>query len=159
MRTSLLLLMFILSGRISAQVPKNSELYLALQKHDSIFFEKGFNKCDLEFLEKAVREDLVFYHDKSGIQNKQIFIENIKKYICAAGPKKPIRKLKPKSLEVYPLYENEKLYGVVQNGIHEFYITESGQKGIKTGEAKFTHLYLLVNEKWILKQVLSFDHK
>jgi hypothetical protein len=159
MRTSFLLLMVILSGRISAQVPMDSELYLELQKHDSIFFEKSFNKCDLEFLEKAVHEDLVFYHDKSGIQNKQIFIENIKKYICAAEPKKPIRKPKPKSLEVYPLYENEKLYGVVQNGIHEFYITESGQKDIKTGEAKFTHVYLLVNEKWILKQVLSFDHK
>ncbi|RED18906.1 uncharacterized protein DUF4440 [Flavobacterium cutihirudinis] len=142
-----------------AQVAKDSELFLQLKKHDSIFFAKSFNECDLVFLEKAIHPDLVFYHDQGGVQNKKTFLENVKKNICSGGAQKPIRKVKPESLEVYPLYDNGKLYGVVQNGIHDFYIREANKPDVLTGEAKFTHVYLLINNDWILKEVLSFDHK
>ncbi|MDQ6472320.1 nuclear transport factor 2 family protein [Flavobacterium sp. LHD-80] len=142
-----------------AQVAKDSELFLQLKKHDSIFFEKSFNQCDIAFLEKAIHPDLVFYHDQGGVQNKKTFLENVKKNICAKNSQKPIRKVKAESLEVYPLYDNGKLYGVVQTGIHDFYLREANKPDVFTSEAKFTHVYLLINKEWVLKEVLSFDHK
>ena len=46
------LLALLLSTFLSAQVAKDSELFLALKKHDSLFFEKSFNECDLAFWKK-----------------------------------------------------------------------------------------------------------
>ena len=145
--------------KLSAQVPKNSDLFLRLKTQDSIFFERIFNRCDLNYLEEAIAPDLKFYHDKSGIQNRDIFIENTKKYICGDTVHKPIRKVDVNSLEVFPMYDNNVLYGAVQTGIHHFYIREKNKPDVITGSAKFIHLYLLVNEKWILKEVISFDHQ
>ena len=142
-----------------AQVPKNSDLFLRLKTQDSVFFERIFNRCDLNYLEEAIAPDLKFYHDKSGIQNREIFIENTKKYICGDTVHKPIRKVDTNSLEVFPMYNNQVLYGAVQTGIHHFYIREKNKPDVITGSARFIHLYLLVNEKWILKEVISFDHQ
>ena len=153
------LLALLLSTFLSAQVAKDSELFLALKKHDSLFFEKSFNECDLAFLEKAIHLDLVFYHDQGGIQNKTTFLESVKNNICSNPSQKPIRKVKGDSLEVFPLYENGVLYGVVQNGMHEFYIREQGKKDVLTSTARFTHVYLWTNNQWILKEVLSYDHQ
>ena len=153
------LLALLLSTFLSAQVAKDSELFLALKKHDSLFFEKSFNECDLAFLEKAIHLDLVFYHDQGGIQNKTTFLESVKNNICSNPSQKPIRKVKGDSLEVFPLYENGVLYGVVQNGMHEFYIREQGKKDVLTSTARFTHVYLWTNSQWILKEVLSYDHQ
>ena len=141
------------------QVSKDSELFKALKTHDSIFFEKNFNQCDLDYIEKAIHPDMIFYHDKSGIQNKATFLENVRKNLCANFDKKPIRKVQKGSLEVYPLYDDGKLYGVIQNGMHEFYIKEKGKEDVLTGKARFTHVYLLENNQWILKEVLSYDHQ
>lgn len=102
---------------------------------------------------------MIFYHDQGGIQNKKTFLENTKRNLCSGGSRKPIRKVKAESLEVYPLYDNGKLYGVVQTGIHDFYLREANKADVFTAEAKFTHIYLLINNEWILKEVLSFDHK
>ena len=140
------------------QVAKNSELFLALKKQDSIFFERSFNLCDLEYLNKAIHKDLIFYHDQSGVQDRASFLANTKKYICSDTIKKPIRKVAEESLEVFPLYNNGKLYGVIQNGIHDFYIREKNKEDIHTSSAKFTSVYLLENGNWLLKEVLSFDH-
>ncbi|WP_281225757.1 nuclear transport factor 2 family protein [Flavobacterium aquiphilum] len=153
------ILLFMFVNFAFGQVAKNSELFLALQKHDSIFFERGFNQCDIDYLTKMTHKDLVFYHDRSGVQDKQKFLENTKKYLCSDSNHKPIRKVRRESLEVYPLYDNGVLYGVVQIGIHDFYIREPNKEDKYTGTAKFTHVYLLENKEWILKEVLSFDHK
>jgi CubicO group peptidase (beta-lactamase class C family) len=148
---------FIVSN-VKSQVPKTSELFMTMKKQDSVFFENSFNLCNIEYLNKAIHKDLVFYHDQSGIQNKEIFLDNIKKYICADINKKPIRKVIEESLEVFPLYNNGILYGVIQSGIHDFYIREPNKADVRTSRAKFTHLYLLENGNWLLKEVLSFDH-
>ena len=154
------ILLILLIGSINfafAQVPKNSELFLALQKHDSIFFERCFNQCDFTYMEKMIHKDLAFYHDRGGIQDKKKFLENTKKNLCSDSNKKPIRKVRKESLEVFPLYDDGVLYGVVQNGTHDFYIREPNKVDKQTGSAKFTHVYLLENKEWILKEVLSFD--
>ena len=158
MRT-LLILLFASINFAFAQVTKNSGLYLTLQKHDSIFFERSFNQCDTVYLIKMTHKDLVFYHDRGGIQDKKKFLKNTKKNLCSDSNKKPIRKVRKESLEVFPLYDDGILYGVVQNGIHDFYIREPNKADKHTGTAKFTHVYLLENKEWILKEVLSFDHQ
>lgn len=159
MSKTVFLFFLFLSPLLSAQVAKDSELFLALKKQDSLFFEKSFNQCDLVFLEKAIHSDLVFYHDQGGVQNKTSFLKSVKNNICSNPNQKPIRKVKAESLEVFPLYQDGQLYGVIQNGIHEFYIREPHKKVILTSTARFTHVYLLEDNQWILKEVLSFDHK
>ena len=144
---------------VNGQEAKNSELHLILKRQDSIFFERAFNLCDFDYLNKTIHQDLVFYHDQSGIQNKEVFIENTRKNICANQDQKPIRKVVEASLEVFPLYNNGQLYGAIQSGIHSFYIRKSNKPDVQTGRAKFTHVWLLENGNWLLREVLSFDHK
>ena len=156
----LLALLFISNLNLAiGQVSKNSEIFLTLKKQDSIFFERSFNLCDMDYLKSAIHKDLIFYHDQAGIQNRESFLENTKNNICSDFNKKPIRKVKEESLEVYPMYNDGVIYGAIQTGIHDFYIRESNKADIKTSSAKFIHLYLLINGDWLLKEVLSFDHK
>lgn len=146
-------------GLARTQVAKNADLFLQLKKQDSVFFERAFNRCDLDYLRKAIHKDLIFFHDQSGIQNRTDFLENTQKNICANPNQKPIRKLIENSLEVFPLYNNGKLYGVIQNGIHDFYIREPNKADRHTSKARFSNVWLLENGEWLLKEVLSFDHK
>ena len=156
---AIVILLAVVSNALNAQVSKDSELFKNLKMHDSLFFERSFNQCDFEYLKKAIHNDLTFYHDKAGIQNRTQFLAKTKQNICGDNPKKPIRKADPKSLEVFPMYNNEVLYGVVQTGVHNFYLREKGQEDVLKGKAKFIHLYLLINNEWILKEVISFDHQ
>lgn len=142
-----------------AQVDIASELYRSMAQNDSLLFEEGFNKCYIEKFEGLLASDLEFYHDTGGMQNREEFFEAFFNNICSGSPIKPIRKLVEGTLEVYPLKNNGDLYGVIQKGVHEFYIRKNEGELNKTGIAKFTHLWLLVDEKWVLKRVLSYDHQ
>jgi len=144
---------------VMGQVDKNSSLFVDLKKQDSIFFQRGFNLCDLEYLQKNISEDLKFYHDQSGFQDKKAFFENVEKYICTNSAKKPIRKVDVNSLTVFPLYNNGELYGAIQKGAHDFYLREEGRDDLWTSTAKFTNVWTLENETWILSDVLSYDHQ
>jgi len=157
--TFLLIAIFLIAQASISQVPKDSELFIQLQKIDSIVFQEGFNKCNLPALKKIISEDFEFYHDVGGSSNKNIFMENMKNNICSTPNNKPIRKLIVGSLEVYPLYNQGELYGAIQNGIHEFWIKNPNEELFQTGEAKFSTTWLLINNQWIMKNVLSFDHK
>lgn len=154
--TAALLVLSVFSG--IAQIDKNSDLFIELKKQDSIFFERGFNNCDMDYLESHIAEDLKFYHDQSGFQDRNTFFENTRKYICSNSEKKPIRKVDTSTLEVYPLYNNGKIYGGIQKGIHYFYLRENGKKDTLTSAAKFTHVWILDKEIWKLSEVLSYDH-
>lgn len=136
-----------------------SNLFRTLQRQDSIFFEKSFNQCDIAYLDKATHADLIFFHDQGGIQNKTEFLKAIRENICANPNLKPIRKVEENSLEVFPLYNNGKLYGAIQHGVHHFYIREPNKPDRLTSTAKFTHVWLLDNDHWLLKEVLSYDHR
>lgn len=141
------------------QVAKTSELFLQLKKQDSVFFERSFNLCDLDYLSTATHQDLIFFHDQGGIQNRQAFLESVRNNICGNPNQKPIRKLTENSLEVFPLYKDGTLYGAIQNGVHDFYIREPNKADRHTNRARFTHVWLLENGTWLLKEVLSYDHQ
>lgn len=155
----ILVICLILTTAVQGQIDKKSELFITLKQKDSVFFERGFNLCDIDFLLENIAQDLKFFHDQSGIQNKDQFIENTEKYICSNPEKKPIRKPKDGSFKVFPLYNNGKLYGAIQNGIHHFYIREKSKEDVWTNIAKFTHVWVLEDGSWKLSQVLSYDHQ
>jgi hypothetical protein len=150
---------FVLAAQVlAAQAPHDGELFAALKKADSILFECGFNRCDLKQIESMIDDNLEFLHDQGGIQDRAAFFRAIRENICSGQGAKPVRKLVVGSLEVYPLYDNGKLYGAIQTGTHDFYREADGQSTF-TATAKFIHTWLLDGATWKLHHVLSYDHQ
>ena len=144
---------------VNGQVADDSELFEALKTNDSLLFEQGFNNCNLAAFEFLLADDLEFYHDQGGITNsKAEFIVTYKKNICGNPDYRSRRELLTASLEVFPLYDNGKLYGAIQKGVHKFYEKPKNKPEIEGSTARFTHLWLLDQGQWILKRVLSYDH-
>ncbi|MCD9854606.1 class A beta-lactamase-related serine hydrolase [Epilithonimonas sp. JDS] len=151
-------ILFFSLGNLQAQIDKNSPLFLELKKQDSLFFERGFNKCDIAYLEKTMDENLKFYHDNGGFQDKKLFLERTKQNICGNPNQKPIRKVIESSLEVFPLYNNGELYGAIQTGEHQFFIREKDKEDVLGGQAKFTSVWTKKDGNWMMSDVLSYDH-
>jgi len=149
MKAILILLFTLISITVNSQVNKNSELFKTLKANDSILFYEGLNKCNIDIMVTLISDDFEFYHDIGGIdKSKDAFINNIKNGPCNSGTLENKRALIKGSLEVYPLYENKKLYGAIQSGKHRFGNTI----------AKFTHLWILTNNEWKITRVLSYNH-
>ncbi|MHA7843703.1 MAG: nuclear transport factor 2 family protein [Winogradskyella sp.] len=152
--------MLLVSGIATAQVDKNSEIYQTLKEKDSILFELGFNKCEVEKSAELMYDDLEFYHDKGGITNsKEEFISTMKNGVCSDNnTEKVYRFLVAESLEVFPMYNNGKLYGALQNGKH-FFSTDKNMTYQKTDNyALFSHLWIIEENEWKLKRVISYNH-
>jgi len=157
-RISLVIILAIGHFASEAQESSTSDIFMALLKCDSLVFEEGFNKCNLAPLEKLASENLVFLHDQGGVQNKAEFMEAMRKNICGNSNQKPIRKLTPGTLVVYPLKKDGKLYGAMQMGDHEFYISEPGKPLRKTATAKFITTWMLDNGAWKMYVCHSYHH-
>ncbi|MGI9653529.1 serine hydrolase [Chryseobacterium sp. RLHN22] len=161
MTTLIRIIIFILLFSITnlnAQIDKNSPLFIELKKQDSLFFDRGFNNCDIAYLEKSVDNNLKFYHDNGGFQDKKLFLERTKQNICSNSAQKPIRKVIENSLEVFPLYNNGELYGAIQSGEHQFFIREKNKEDALGGQAKFTTIWTKKDGNWIMSDILSYDH-
>ena len=141
-----------------SQVSDSSELFRELVEADSLLFEEGFNKCVFSVVKDIIHADLEFYHDISGTENRAEFLQGFKRNICSSPDKKPIRKLVPESLEVFSLKNNGEIYGAIQKGEHRFYIKEPHKNLYYTTSAKFTNVWILENNMWKLKTVLSYAH-
>ncbi len=117
-------------------------LHQALSQKDAEFFERGFNQCDLAYLDANVSAKLKFYHDRGGFQDKALFMQSVRQNLCSDPAHKPIRKLTAGSLKTFPLYQDQQLYGAIQHGEHEFYLREPGKTDRLTGTARFTSVWL-----------------
>lgn len=152
-----LIILSFFSQVFSAQVKTTDELYKTAKKLDSLIFDIGFNKCDLSHYDSIVSNDLEFYHDKGGITDgKEAFMTSIKNNICG-NPNKIKRELVPNSMKVYPLHKNNILYAFIQEGEQEFFELYE-EKWNKGSRAKFTVLWILEDNQWKMKRVLSYDH-
>lgn len=153
--------LFLLSWTASAkaQVADNSALYKTVLALDSQLFEQGFNQCKLDTVAALVDDKLEFFHDKSGMQNRAEFLVAIKNNVCGNPEGKPVRTLVAGSTKIFTLENNGVLYGAVQQGDHRFHL--KGKDTAKDGYtlAKFTHVWLLKNGKWTLKNAISYDHQ
>ncbi len=133
------------------------ELFDLLKAKDSLVFNIAFNNCDTALFRILLSEDLEFYHDQSGFSDsKEMFIQSFPN-LCQMNYK-PIRVLADNSLQVFPLHNNDRLYGAIQTGIHEFYGMIEGKPRYLTSTAKFTHVWILEKGDWKLKRILSYDH-
>ncbi len=153
------LLLLMISTIGNTQIKQSDDLFVVLKKLDTELFEQGFNQCQLENTKNIVTDDLEFYHDQGGFQDKAMFLKAMKDNICSTPKHKPIRKLINDSLAVFPLYKDGVLYAAIQKGIHEFYYKDPNKEIYPTGVARFTHLWVLDNKQWKLKRILSYDHK
>jgi hypothetical protein len=160
MKNYLIFILFLLlASGLKAQADRNSELFLALKTNDSLLFNLGFNQCDIKQFEDLIGNNFEFYHDQSGITNgKQAFIASIRDGLCKLTYK-PERVLVDSTLEVFPLYNNQVLYGAIQNGTHQFFAIEKDNTRYLTSTARFTHLWILENNNWKLIRGLSYDHQ
>lgn len=144
---------------ISAQIATSDPLYQKMMQLDSLIFEESFNNCRVEVLYEVTDADFEFYHDQSGTTfGQEPFVEGIRKNICSLEYR-PLRKLTEGSMAVYPLYSNGQLYGAIQMGEHSFYAREAHKAPYLTSTAKFTHLWIKVDDRWVIRRVLSFDHQ
>jgi len=141
-----------------AQVSENTQLYKDIMALDSEVFDQGFNQCKPNIFEARTDENLEFFHDKGGTQNRKQFLEAVKRNICSNLNVKPIRTLVAGSSQVFPLDNNGVLYGAIQQGEHQFHTKgkDIAVEGITV--AKFTHVWLLRDGIWKLKTALSYDH-
>ncbi|MFD2940851.1 serine hydrolase [Flavobacterium notoginsengisoli] len=150
-----------------SQEQKNSPLYKIIMSRDSLLFNIGFNTCDISVSESLCSDQLEFYHDKNGLSNKTDFVKTMKSGLCASpSTYQSKRELIDESTKIYPLYKNGVLYAALQNGIHYFYEnkTNKGEPFLKeneklVGKARFSHLWVLENNDWKLKRILSYDHQ
>ncbi|MCB0490098.1 MAG: DUF3471 domain-containing protein [Cyclobacteriaceae bacterium] len=144
------LILVIVFYSVDAQVPQTSELFKAIQQNDSLIFEVGFNQCNLTQLNSSLSADFEFYHDKEGIvKSREAFIKSLRDNLCSKGKNATHRLLDKGSVEVFPLYNNDVLYGAIQTGEHSFGNTA----------ARFTNLWLLEQGVWKPARMISYDHK
>lgn len=143
-----------------AQVDTNSELFQTLKAKDSLLFDRAFNYCEGQYLDQLISEDFEFYHDQSGfIESKQDFLNIMKDGICNPNNEtKSRRELVAGTLEVFPLYNNGKIYAALQKGTHRFFEKRNNDPESEGSTALFTHLWKLENTQWKLIRVLSYNH-
>lgn len=124
---------------------------------DTVVFESGYNQCDIDKLATVVADDLEFYHDQGGpLFGGQAFLDSMQKGICELDYK--ARRERVGELEVFPLYNNGDLYGMISRGKHRFHAKYPGKAEYPSGEAQFNMLWLLKNGEWKLARTQSFDH-
>jgi Domain of unknown function (DUF4440) len=137
---------------------------LVLQKtilsNDSLLFEIGFNTCNIEQFDSLLSDNFEFFHDTDSISDKTTFLHNLRNGLCISPTTyQSRRELVKGSTEIYPLYKGERLYGVIQMGVHNFYETVAGKSERFASSAKFTHVWLVKNGQWKLSRSLSYAHQ
>lgn len=158
--THFILSFFILSFSVMhAQTEKTDPLYKTIMSKDSLFFSVAYNSCNMLQMENMLSDSFEFYHDKGGFANKKKFITDFKNGLCKSPETYQLKRfLIGKSTEIYPMYKDGKIYAAIQNGDHLFYEKIGNQAEKLVGEARFTHLWMLENGEWKLKNSLSFNH-
>ncbi|MFS4430908.1 serine hydrolase [Chryseobacterium sp. S90] len=151
--------LILLMNIVHAQTEKTDPLYKTIISKDSLFFSAGYNTCNIGKMESMLSDGFEFYHDKGGFEDKKKFIIDFKNGLCKSPETYQLKRvLVNKSTEIYPMYKEGKIYAAIQNGDHLFYEKIGDQAEKLVGEAKFTHLWILENAEWKLKNSLSFDH-
>lgn len=134
------------------------DLLAQVMQLDQQIFERGFNQCKLEELEVLIADDLLFYHDLAGTQNKSEFMQAIRANICSNPEHKPIRTLVPDSSQVFPLSKDGVLYGAIQQGQHRFHTRGRNAHGDTYTDARFSNVWIVRDGSWQLRIALSYDH-
>jgi len=127
---------------------------------DKKLFQAVFEDCDSLVIDQLLHTNCIFYHDQSGtIPDKATFLKGLKYGPCSLQYD-ATREVDETSIELFPMYQNGRLYGILQNGVHQFYAQYPGESEKKlTSVAKFSHLWLKTETGWQLVNILSYDHQ
>lgn len=129
------------------EVSKMDLLKTEIIKMDSLLFDVAFNQCDASLFKKIIADDIEFYDDRFGLNtSKGNEIKSLSEK--CAGTEKLTRKLDSTTID--------KLgdFGAVQLGEHTFLVNN-----IPVGTGKFIHIWERKDENWILKRIVSYEHK
>ena len=152
---SLHLFLLITAGQLSAQ---QSDPEKTILHNDSLFWA-AYNTCDVEGMLKFVSDDLEFYHDKGGpTYGKEAFGKSLANNLCSNKDFHLRREAVAGTVHIFPLKSKDTIYGAILSGNHVFYINETGKKEFKDGLARFTHLWIIRDGKWVMKRIFSYDH-
>jgi hypothetical protein len=87
-----------------------------------------------------------------------VLIESLDKNLCSNPNYRLRREAVAGTVKVYPMQNDNEIYGAIITGEHVFYITADGKPEYLDGDANFTHLWLLKNGEWKMARVLSYNH-
>ncbi|WP_345989802.1 nuclear transport factor 2 family protein [Chryseobacterium sp. Chry.R1] len=154
-----ILTLFILIFTLATIPGQNTETLMKEGvKSDSMFWV-AYNKCNVSEMMRFIPADVEFYHDKGGITKGDEALKiTFQKNLCGNKDFHLRREAIDKTVRVFPMKKDDKLYGLIISGDHYFYINETGKKEFRDGLAKFTDLWILENGKWKMSRVLSYDH-
>ncbi|SHN33661.1 nuclear transport factor 2 family protein [Chitinophaga sp. CF418] len=156
MKTYLTLLFIALCHLSFAQTAQ--ELPATIIRQDSLFWD-AFNKCDTVKMGSFFTEDVEFYHDNGGpTLGLTALVHTFSANLCSNQNFHLRREVVAGSCKVYPMKKAGAIYGAILSGEHVFYVLEAGKPARADGLAKFTHLWLLIDGVWKMKNVLSYDH-
>jgi hypothetical protein len=124
-------------------------LYKTIVHMDSVLFD-AFNTHDLAVLQSVFAENLEFFHDKGGLTNYTVSMENFAN-VFKQNPDLR-RSLVKGSLEIYPLPG----YGAVEMGEHRFTHMENGKE--IAAVFKFVHVWQWKDSAWKITRVVSVGH-
>lgn len=145
-------------GQPNAEDIETKKLTATILHLDSLFW-KTYNECEPKKAGQFLSNDVKFYHDKGGItEGKETLIASVQKNICGNLSQKIRREAVDGTIKVYPLRNAGIIYGAIISGEHYFYVKSGEQSEKREGLAKFTHLWLLNNNKWEMSHILSYDH-
>ncbi|NNF34215.1 MAG: nuclear transport factor 2 family protein [Saprospiraceae bacterium] len=145
---------------IISQNMSEDEMKMEIMSLDKKLFQAVFEDCDSLVIDQLLHPDCIFYHDQSGtIPDKATFLKGLKYGPCSLQYN-ATRAVDEASIELFPMYQNGRLYGILQNGVHQFYAQYPGDTEKKlTSVAKFSHLWLKTETGWQLVNILSYDHQ
>jgi len=149
------LLLLVTANQVTAQ---QSDLNKTILHNDSLFWA-AYNACDVEGMLQLVSDDLEFYHDKGGpTYGKEAFGKSLANNLCGNKDFHLRREAVAGTVHIFPMKSKDTIYGAILSGDHVFYINETGKKEFKDGLAKFTHLWVIRDGRWVMKRILSYDH-
>jgi len=112
----------------------------------------AYNSCNVAKFASLFAEDLEFFHDLTGLTNRQQNVEALRQR-CAEKTKYR-RQLDEASVQVYLIPG----YGAMEFGSHSFF--ERGADGVEKLDAavKFANVWKKQAGRWLLARVMSYGH-
>lgn len=155
----LTLLTILLAGTALTSFSQQSgELYDIIFRMDSLLISVAQRDCDLETYRSFLSEDFEFFHDKAGFTASKDDEMDDMAIFCGEEQRtrQPLRReLIKSSLKVYPM-DN---YGALEFCDHLFYLQINDGTEKLIGSGKMTALWKLIDGKWKLTRIISYDHQ
>lgn len=137
---------------------ETADITRLITEKDSLFWS-SYNSCDMDLMKQFIASDVEFYHDKGGVTNgSENLINSIKKNLCSNDAFRLRREAVKGTVNVFPLKNNNTIYGAIISGEHLFYVLEKGKPEFLDGRAKFSQLWILKNGEWTMTRIFSYDH-